>query len=58
MDFLANMAGLNTGKMQIGRRIEMVPYLLGNQLSNIVPNTLTGFESRVSKGLGKLYSTL
>jgi hypothetical protein len=56
MDFLANMAGLNVGTMEIGRRIKMYKYLAGTAIKQYPSRKFTQFDQAVSKLMGDLYN--
>lgn len=58
MDFLANMAGLNIGKMEIGRKIKLYYYLTRTSLKQTPANLFTRFDQSVSRIMGKLYDKL
>ena len=58
MDFLANMAGLNIGQMEIGRRITMMYYLTQTSLKQIPSKAFTRFDQSISRLMGSLYSRL
>ena len=55
MDFLANMAGLNVGTMDVGKRIRMFFYLTKANLSLAPSMKYTEFEQIVSRIIGKAY---
>ena len=55
MDFLANMAGLNIGQMEIGRRIELYYYLTRTNISQIPSRIHTKFNQSISKLMGDMY---
>lgn len=58
MDFLANMAGLNIGQMEIGRRIKMYYYLTRTRLDQVPSKIFTGFEQSISKAINRMYNNL
>ena len=55
MDFLANMAGLNVGTMEIGRRIKMYRYLTETAITQYPSRKFTQFDQAMSKLMGGLY---
>lgn len=57
-DFLANMAGLNIGQMEMGRRIKMYYYLSKTTLATHPTRLYSGIERRISNLLDKLYNIL
>lgn len=57
MDFLANMAGLNVGQMEIGRRIVMSYYLGRDSVKKAANTVFTNFENSISNLMGKMYNT-
>ena len=58
MDFLANMAGLNIGKMEIGRRVEMT-YYLSNSAVSLAPSTVfTKFDQGLTNMMANMYNIL
>ena len=57
-DFLANMAGLNIGQMEMGRRIKMYYYLTQTYVGTSTANLYTKLENKVSNLVGKLYDIL
>ena len=58
MDFLANMAGLNIGQMEIGRRIKMYYYLTKTNVATIPSKLYTRFDQAISRVMGNLYEIL
>ena len=58
MDFLANMAGLNIGQMEVGRRITMLYYLSQNFVSTSASSVFRRFDQGVTKLIGKMYNTI
>ena len=58
MDYLANMAGLNIGQMEMGRKIKLYYYLTQTDIAQIPSRTFTKFDQSVSKIIGKLYNIL
>ena len=58
MDFLANMAGLNIGQMEIGRRIKMYYYLTKTNVATIPSRLYTRFDQAISRVMGNLYEIL
>ena len=58
MDFLANMAGLNIGQMEIGRRIKMYYYLTRTRLDQVPSKIFTSFDQSISKLIYGLYTKL
>ena len=58
MDFLANMAGLNIGQMEVGRRISMIYYLSQTYVSRSASSVFRRFDQSVTKLIGKLYRTI
>ena len=57
-DFLANMAGLNIGQMEMGRRIKMYYNLTQTYIGTDTANLYTKLENKVSNLVGKLYDIL
>lgn len=57
-DFLANMAGLNIGQMEMGRRIKMYYYLTQTYVGTSTANLYTKVENKISNLVGKLYNIL
>ena len=58
MDFLANMAGLNIGQMEVGRIISMLYYLSQNYVSRASSSLFRKFDQGVTKLIGRMYNTL
>lgn len=58
MDFLANMAGLNIGQMEIGRRVRMYYYLTKTDISTFPSRIFTRFDQAISRIMGNLYEIL
>ena len=58
MDFLANMAGLNLGQMELGRRFTMMTYLLQTYTGTLPSNIMTGIEESISKTIRKIYDNI
>jgi len=58
MDFLANMAGLNIGQMEVGRRITMLYYLSQNYVSRSSSSVFRKFDQGVTKLIGKMYRSI
>ena len=58
MDFLANMAGLNIGQMEVGRRISMIYYLSQTYVSTASSSLFKRFDQGVTKLIGKMYNTI
>ena len=55
MDFLANMAGLNVGTMDIGRRVKMYRYLIETAITQYPSRKFTHFEQSISRWMNNLY---
>lgn len=58
MDFLANASGLNIGKMELGRRVEMMYYLTNAAVTRIPSNINLALDQAISKSIGRLYQVL
>ena len=58
MDFLANMAGLNIGKMEIGRRVEMTYYLTKSAISLAPSNAFMKFDQGMTNMMANMYNIL
>lgn len=58
MDFLANMAGLNVGQMEVGRRITMAYYLSQTYGATTMSSVFNRLDQGVSNLIGKLYNIL
>lgn len=58
MDYLANMAGLNIGQMEMGRKIKLYYYLTQTDIAQAPSRLFTKFDQSVSKIIGKLYNIL
>ena len=57
MDFLANMAGLNVGTMEIGRRVKMYRYLSETAITQYPSRKFNQFDQGISRLLNNLYDT-
>ena len=57
MDFLANMAGLNVGTMEIGRRVKMYRYLTETAITQYPSRKFNQFDQGISRLLNNLYDT-
>lgn len=58
MDFLANMAGLNIGQMEMGRRITLMYYLTSNAIHTAGSTMYSRFDQGVSRLINKMYNIL
>ena len=58
MDYLANMAGLNIGQMEMGRKIKLYYYLTKTDLHQIPSRAFTRFDQSISKIMGNLYNII
>lgn len=58
MDFLANMAGLNIGKMEVGRRLRMRYYLMESQWDQAPARAGTMLDNAISNFIGRIYNVL
>lgn len=56
MDYLANMAGLNIGQMQLFRRAQLFLYLTQSQIFEAPSHLFTKFDNNISKLIGRLYN--
>lgn len=57
-DFLANMAGLNIGQMEIGRRMKMYYYLSRTAISTSGAKLYTGLSKKITNIINKIYNTI
>ena len=58
MDFLANMAGLNIGQMEVGRRISMIYYLSQTYVSTSASSLFRRFDQGITKLIGRMYNII
>lgn len=58
MDFLANMAGLNIGQMEIGRKIKMYYYLQSANIVNTPAKAYSRIQNAMSNIIADLYNLL
>ncbi len=56
LDFLANMAGLNIGQMEVGKRIKMIYYLTQSMSGQAGSTIFNKLDQGVSKLIGKMYN--
>lgn len=56
MDYLANMAGLNIGQEEVGRRYKMWYYLEQAKVKQTPQRLFTNFDNHISSLVGKLYN--
>jgi hypothetical protein len=58
MDFLANMAGLNLGQMEMGRRIRMYITLKSSVFLTTPSRIWTRFDQKISNLMNKIYNRI
>jgi hypothetical protein len=58
MDFLGNMAGLNIGQMEMGRKIHMAYYLTQHMIATAESTVFTRFDQTLSRFQHKMYNIL
>lgn len=56
LDFLANMAGLNIGQMQMARKIRMYYYMSRTTLPRVEGEVFTRLDNSITRLAGKLYN--
>lgn len=58
MDFLANMAGLNVGQMEITKTIKMYMYLQAGNIRDIPSRAFRRIDNSISNLIGNMYDRL